>query len=439
MEARYQEMQMVDIYRPWVKPLGFDNDVYSVHAFQGAFYAQDNITLSGMLLNFGLRLEYWAPGKYVDDVAGDTSRALIVSPALRDAYVNDTFSMFGRRFKARLSPRLGISHPVSDNQTLFFSYGHFSKWPRPQYVYSKLNRTSVRSSLPVGNPNLNPETTVAYELGLRNQISGSDVLTITAFYKDIFDYITEKSVLREGTVGGAQYYTTYLNSDYGRVRGIEVEYKTRFGNWFRGGFSGSYSIATGKSSSPNENLIRLQQGEPENIRENYLIWDRPVQASLTLNFTVPKDDPLFGIGRGILDDWNAFVRVFYQSGKRYTPQILTGVDAVTGRPQYISDINNVNGSIGAYWFYLDLNIEKYFDLGFGKLVASIEVQNLFDNQNSQIVNPITGRAYEYGDPTPTSYNDPMYPQLTGDISPFPYSPARYMNPRTIRASLSFRF
>ena len=51
----------------------------------------------------------------------DTSRALIVAPALRDAYVNDTFSMFGRRFKARLSPRLGISHPVSDNQTLFFS------------------------------------------------------------------------------------------------------------------------------------------------------------------------------------------------------------------------------------------------------------------------------------------------------------------------------
>ena len=439
LEARYQEMQMVDIFRPWVKPLGFDNDVYSVHAFQGAFYAQDNIALSGMLLNIGLRLEYWAPGKYVDDVAKDTSRALIVSPALRDAYINDTFSMFGRRFKARLSPRLGISHPVSDNQTLFFSYGHFSKLPRPQFVYSKLNRTSVRSSLPVGNPNLNPETTVAYELGLRNQISGSDVLTITAYYKDIFDYITEKSVLRLGTVGGAQYYTTYLNSDYGRVRGIEVEYKTRFGNWFRGSFSGSYSIATGKSSTPNENLIRLQQGEPENIRENYLIWDRPVQVSLNLDFTVPRDEPLFGIGQGVLDDWNAFVRVFYQSGDRYTPQILTGVDAVTGRPQYISDLNNVNGSIGTYWFYVDLNIEKYFDLGFGTLVAGIEVQNLFDNQNSQIVNPITGRAYEYGDPTPTSYNDPLYPQLTGDISPFPYNPARYLNPRTVRASLSFRF
>ncbi|MCK7521896.1 MAG: hypothetical protein MZV64_31560 [Ignavibacteriales bacterium] len=25
--------------------------------------------------------------------------------------------------------------------------------------------------------------------------------------------------------------------------------------------------------------MRVQQGEPENIRENYLIWDRPVQVS----------------------------------------------------------------------------------------------------------------------------------------------------------------
>jgi outer membrane receptor protein involved in Fe transport len=435
-EGRYQIFQMVDIYRPWVKPLGFDNDIYRAEALQGALYAQDNITLGGMLLNFGLRLEIWAPGKYVDDVAKNDSDTLIVSHGLREAYLHDSFELFGRRFKSRLSPRLGISHPVSDNQTLFFSYGHFSKLPRPQFVYSKLNRGSVRSSLPVGNPDLNPETTVAYELGLRNQISGSDVLTVTAFYKDIFDYITEKSVLREGTT---QYYTTYLNSDYGRVRGIEVEYKTRFGKWFRGVASGSYSIATGKSSTPSENVARLQQGEPENIRENYLIWDRPVQVSLNLNFTVPKGDPLFGVGAGILDDWNAFVRFFYQSGKRYTPQGYTGIEVATGRPQYVSNTDNANGSIGQYWFYIDLNIEKNIDLGFARIVAGLEIQNLLNNQNSQIVNPITGRAYEFGDPTPTSYNDPLYPHLSGDISPYPYNPARYLNPRTIRASLALRF
>ncbi len=67
-----------------------------------------------------------------------------------------------------LSPRLGISHPVSDNQTLFFSYGHFSKWPNPQFVYAKLNPLNAQSSFQkFGNPDLNPETTVAYELGLK--------------------------------------------------------------------------------------------------------------------------------------------------------------------------------------------------------------------------------------------------------------------------------
>ena len=234
VEARIQNLQIVDIDRPWVKPLGFENDIYAAHPALGALYAQDNVTLSGMILNVGLRLDYWLPGKYIDDLAENPSDDLIVSKAVWDDYKNATFSLFGRRVKARLSPRLGISHPISDNQTLFFSYGHFSKLPRPQFVYSKLNRTSVRSSMTVGNPNLNPETTVAYELGIRNQLSGNDVLSVTAFYKDIFDYITQKSVRRLNVTGGAQFYTTYLNSDYGRTRGIELEYKKRIGNWFRG-------------------------------------------------------------------------------------------------------------------------------------------------------------------------------------------------------------
>ena len=436
-EVRYEHMQMADLLDPWVKPLGYDNDIYTVYTSQGAFYAQDNISMSGMILNFGARIDYWMPGKYVDDIASDTSANVIISQGLREQYLHDTFSLFGRRFKARLSPRLGISHPISDNQSLFFSYGHFSKFPRPQFVYAKLNRTSVRSSLPVGNPDLNPETAVQYELGIRNQLSPDDVLTVTAYYHDIFDYATEANVLRISPVGGAQYYTTYLNSDYGRTRGIEAEYIRRIGDWFRGTFSGTYSIATGKSSTPDESIFRLQQGQPENIKELYLDWDRPVQATVTLNFTVPKDQPLFGVDA--LRDMNLFVRIFYESGKRYTPEDFTGLDPISGRPLYVSDLNNVNASVGDYWFWIDLNFDKMFDLGFGQLVASVEVQNLLDRKNSQIINPATGRAYEYGDPTPNSYNDPLYPQLTGTVSPFPYDPSRYLNPRTVRVSLAYRF
>ncbi|HEV8538798.1 MAG TPA: TonB-dependent receptor, partial [Bacteroidota bacterium] len=258
VEMRFQDIQMVDIVSPWFKPLGLNYDIYQVSPALGAFYVQDNITLKGMILNFGVRLDYWFPGKFVDQTLALSSDSINVSSAIQQAYFDDTFELFGRRAKARISPRLGISHPVSDNQTLFFSYGHFSKLPRPQFVYSKLARTNARSSFQtIGNPDLNPETTVSYELGLRNQITEGDVLTVTAYYKDIFDYITARSVRVPRTRFSGGSYTTYINQDYSRVRGIEVEYKTRLGSWFRGTISGSYSIATGKSSAADEAVFNL--------------------------------------------------------------------------------------------------------------------------------------------------------------------------------------
>ena len=141
-----QEMQVIDIFKPWVGNLGLNNDIYKVNPATGSFYAQDNINFSGMILNFGLRLDYWFPGKYVDDAVNNPD-VITIPDQTRENYRNDTFGWFGqRRFKARLSPRLGVSHPVSDNQTLFFSYGHFSKWPKPQFVYAKLDPLNAQSS-----------------------------------------------------------------------------------------------------------------------------------------------------------------------------------------------------------------------------------------------------------------------------------------------------
>jgi len=80
-------------------------------------------------------------------------------------------------------------------------------------------------------------------------------------------------------------------------------------------------------------------------------------------------------------------------------------------------------------------------MSFGKLVIAFEIQNVLNNKNSQILNPVTGKAYEYGDDVPlsSSWNDPRYPDLTKPISPFPFSPARFLNPRTFRLGLSWRF
>ncbi len=56
--AVFQELQVIDIYKPWIGELGLNNDIYKVYPAKGSFYAQDNINFSGMILNFGLRLDY---------------------------------------------------------------------------------------------------------------------------------------------------------------------------------------------------------------------------------------------------------------------------------------------------------------------------------------------------------------------------------------------
>jgi outer membrane receptor protein involved in Fe transport len=437
-ESSFQEMQLIDIYAPWMGTMGYNNDVYKVNPAFGAFYAQDNITFSGMILNAGLRFDYWFPGKYVDD-AIDNPDVITIPDEIRARYKDHTYLLFGRRYKARISPRLGVSHPISDNQTLFFSYGHFSKRPKPQFVYAKLNPISAKSSFQkFGNPDLNPETTVAYELGVRNQFTDNDVLTVTAYYKDIFDYVSTKTAKISNARFAGGSFITYINQDYARSRGVEFEYKKRFGKWFTGSLTGSYSIATGKSSSSDEGVLVAKGDMYETIKENFLIWDRPWQFSLNMNFMVPKNEALFGFGNGILDDYNLYVRFFYQSGKRYTPQLLVGY-LDNGRPEYTTDWKNIYSKMAEDWFWVDLNFEKEFTLANINFALLVEVTNILNIRNPTIINPVTGRAYEYGDPTPSSYNDPLYPDLQSPINPYPYNPARYLEQRNIKVGISMKF
>lgn len=446
--AQFQEMQVIDIVQPYIDGgLGTAQDIYRVHPAMGSVYLQDDMTFSGMILNAGLRADYWFPGKLVDD-AISSGRLSYLPPEITEGYKKETYDFFGRKAKIRISPRLGVSHPVSDNMMMFFNYGHFSKWPKPQFVYAKITPTAGKGAYQTyGNPNLNPETTVSYELGLRYKFSEDDVFNVMAYYKDIFDYIQTRSVnftSLDATTGRTGSGIIYLNLDYARARGLEVEYKSRLNKNIHLTVGGAVSLVTTTSSNPflAQELLRETVLERP-VKDSYASWDRPWQFSTSLNYYRPKNDEWSVFGMKLPTDWN--LNVFWQSmtGKRYTPAYLESYDPFTSRPLYYTsrDATDRYSEIGGVWSWVDMNFEKYFDITESvQLTFFVEVLNLFNFKNTNIVNPVTGEAYEWGDKVPADWNDPNYPDVSWPISdPYPLNPARYKNPRNIRAGFSVEF
>ncbi|MEM0961256.1 MAG: TonB-dependent receptor [Bacteroidota bacterium] len=472
-EGTLNDYQWIDIARPWVgapiqlpdgtftqsNRLGQSSDIWRVKPRRTAFYTTNRFRYNGLIASIGARLEGWAAGQYVDDLIEE--EAFTIPGTIRESYLDETTSLFGLRWKARLLPKLNVSFPIRDNQVLFFSYGHSMRLPHPTFVYANLDPFFQDRSFfsDLGNPNLDPEIDVAYELGVRNQLTADDALNVTAFWRDKFDFITVASVEIADPTGRETNRALRVNGDFARVRGIEVAYTKRIGGWFLGQFSGSYSRATGLSSTNNDALQDLiQDGNADNTFETPLAWDRPLDVKASVTLSHDENDPLLGIPG--LNRVRLFVQSTFRSGQRYTPVEFIGneVNPFTGardwRPIYerVDDPALRFSETGAPWWWFDLRAERRLALGGSDLLFTLEVSNLFNQQNSVIVNPVTGEAYPdiepgtdfvalRGDPTydvPTNLRDPRYEDPNTSGLP-PFNPARFLTPRHVVLGLSYKF
>ena len=425
-EHTITDIQVLDIDEPWSGSSGFgaNYDSYNAKTYFGAFYLQDRIIFEGMTLNVGLRTDYWIPGRYVEEAITDTGNIIITDQA-REIFKKETFDFpwinDPFKMKARLSPRFGISHPVTDNDVLYFYYGHFSQLPTFQYVYAKINSTSQSTYQVFGNPNLNPKTTVQYELGLKHKFSEDQVLEMKAYWKDMFDYETSQTIKPSNPKYAHLSFNMYFNADYARARGIEAILKSRlYKNWFVD-INLNYSIVTGKSSSPLDNLL-VQAGQlsEKPLGENYMSWDRPVHFFTNLSYNHPKD-------------WGFSARFEFESGRRYTRSIQDTIiniddqDYYDGpreddRPfAYISKESKKN---------IDLKLFKTIKLQRFKIKAYAEIENLMNELIPRRINPFTGSGYEPGEVYGYRLLNSPNPNL---------DPSRYNRPRSMELGLQFIF
>jgi outer membrane receptor protein involved in Fe transport len=303
IEMKFQEMQWIDVIRPWIGAplpladgsssqtfrLGQQSDVWKVNPQRGGIFVTDQIKYKGLVANIGGRFEYWAPGKYVDDAVANPRAP--IRDEIRESYLENSTKIGDLRYKFRFLPKISASFPIRENQILYFNYGHTTILPHPSYIYPGLNpyyqdRSTIAN---IGNPDLNPEVDISYEIGLKTQITSNDAFTFAAFWKDKYDFITSTSLLIPDATGREVPRTIRINSDYARTRGVELGYIKRISNWYNGQAAFTYMVTTGQSASANEKVKSIiASGAVEDTKEYYLPWDCPFDFKTNQTFKIDK-------------------------------------------------------------------------------------------------------------------------------------------------------
>ena len=386
-EHQWQDVQYLTIEDPWVfdpDGLGASHDLWKVHPMVGAFYGRDRLEFEGFVANVGLRADYWFVGREAEQAMGDTTRHNI-APSTRTGFYQDTQSFFGRRVKMHFSPRVIVAHPITENSSFFFNYGEFTQNPSYRYVYSKLNSISSESFPLQGNPNLNPQISVNYEVGGKHQFLPTAAANVTFFVRDVYDY---PAATRVDPLTGSDIssYFIYLNGHYARSKGFEVEVEKRRSNHWAGKLSYSYQQTRGKSSDPNEERALQEIGGSNETRlsEEFVRWNRP--SKFSASFDVRWDDKA-PQHWGVLQHVGINVYAQAQSGRTFTP-----IAAGSGDPVGLPNSRNAPSQ-----FTVDLKINRWFKLGDRRFDFSVVGTNIFNNNSINVVDPFSGLGASWGD------------------------------------------
>ncbi|HSX57546.1 MAG TPA: TonB-dependent hemoglobin/transferrin/lactoferrin family receptor [Sphingomonas sp.] len=146
---------------------------------------------------------------------------------------------------SHVSPKIGAVVKLGETVRLFANYAQGFKAPEPSQVNQFFENLAFGyTSAP--NPNLKPETSEAFEAGIR--FLGNNVrLDLTAFHVDYDDFISQEVVGGSFTPADPAIYQ-FINIDRARVKGAEA----RFEAWNDAGFTARLAIsyATGDEISP---------------------------------------------------------------------------------------------------------------------------------------------------------------------------------------------
>jgi outer membrane receptor protein involved in Fe transport len=364
------------------------NNRYRHHPVEAAAYIQDKMEFEEMIVNIGLRYDYFNANAKVPIDLRDPDNAKYfmvtsqdgISRMVReheygtemgkiDSTVNVQENIWENNYRNAkpvhsLSPRFGISYPISDRGAIHFSYGHFSQIPTFEQLYdnSEFEVWPGLSSM-MGNAELKPQRTVIYEIGLQQQLLENIGIDITGFYKDT-RHLLGMEIINTYT---QDMYARYINRDYGNVKGITFALEKRRSNSIYASVDYTYQVAEGNASDPKQVFKDAKSNKESEIQIVPLDWDQ----THTLNFNISMSQP---------GNWGLSLIGRLGSGLPYTPKI-ENVGAT---------FENSERKPVQYTF--DLKVHKDFKFLGSRGSAYIKAYNILDRKNEVLVYSDTGRA-----------------------------------------------
>ncbi len=405
--------------------------------YQFSAYIQDKIEYDNFIINAGLRMDYFEPNAQIPNDPNDPD---IFNPTKAANQYRDLNGDGVRQSdepeitlaerseywwtdadaKFQLSPRFGIAYSINNNGVVYFSYGTFFQIPSYSFLYSNrilLQQTSGTQGI-FGNPNLKPERSIQYEIGLKQEIFAGTAIEITGYYKNIRDYVTSGAPTRTGST--QIIYDQYFNRDFATSRGLTVAINQAVSERINFGVDYTFSIAEGNNSDPAEEFLRQQGLDADTTGEGGvasfvqpLNWDR----SHILNGTLFYSGNTYGV--------NLVGRML--TGTPYTP--ANNIPGVTlGPVASTRDLRNTQRLPTR--FTIDLNAYKNFTLsGNTSLQVFLNIFNILDNQ---LVNGVFNDSGQADRPLPVNISAGADPRFFDD-------PSRYGEPRRVQFGFQISF
>ena len=338
-------------------------DVYKVSPKEVAFYIQDKMEFDEMVINAGLRYDYFDPASRYPSDRRNPANQLILPDSMTSKYPLAPII-------EQLSPRLGFAYQLGNEAVLHFSYGHFFQMP-PMYAMYQNNSFLVDPNdyvTTMGNTLLEPEKTITYELGLWQGLSRNLSLDVALFYRDIYNLLSTKIITTYNQVK----YGLYSNKDYGNVRGLELKLDLGQGS-IRGMINYTLQYTRGNADSPTQSFSRAGASMDPVNRFIPMSWDQrhTLNGSMILS----------------MQNYGATITAYYNSGSPYTftPQSESVLSRINLYPN--NDYRPEKYSVDGAFYY------RFKLLGNYNANLEMNIYNMFDRLNEEWVDSQTGRAY----------------------------------------------